>query len=371
VAVDGGRAAIEVLTAAAHDGNPFILVLLDANMPEVDGFMVAEEILRRPELTGATIMMLTSSGKYGDAVRCRELGIAAYLTKPVKSDDLFEAIIKVLNVEPREARRKAGSPITVRPASPAPAKLENPARQMRVLLAEDNVVNQRVAAGLLKRRGHHVTIVENGRQAIEAVERETFDLVLMDVQMPDIGGIEATQAIRACERGTNRRLRIIAMTAHAMTGDRERCLAAGMDGYLSKPVDQKMLFAAVEHESPVEKPAPQPPGLNRQEVLDRLGGDENLFIEVINLFLEDCPKRLSEIKAAVDARDAELIRTTAHALKGAAGNLSEGGLFEAAATLERIGAERRLDAAEAGWRRLSVEASNVIDALQRFQLAPT
>jgi CheY-like chemotaxis protein len=338
-------------------------------MPEVDGFTVAEEIARRPELAGATIMMLTSSGKYGDAARCRTLGIAAYLTKPIKGEDLLEAIFRVLNIGARDVRRKAGSISPPWRSSARPVEAAAPIRGARVLLAEDNVVNQRVAAGLLTRRGHDVTIVQNGREAIAAIEHESFDMVLMDVQMPDIGGIEATQAIRMRERGTGRHLRIVAMTAHAMTGDRERCLAAGMDGYLSKPVDQKMLFAVVEQDSTApEQPAAAARSLVRQDVLERLGGDEHLFSEVISLFLDDCPKRLVAIKAAVDTRDAELIRTTAHALKGAAGNLSEGGLFEAAAMLERIGAERRLEAAEAGWRRLSAEASNVMDALQRFQL---
>jgi two-component system sensor histidine kinase/response regulator len=369
--VDGGRAAIDALTAAARAGHPFLLVLLDANMPEMDGFAVAEEIARTPEVAGATIMMLTSSGQYGDASRCRELGIAAHLTKPITGDDLLDAIIRVLSGDPSDGRKKVE--VRSRAAFPRPqsAVAPEPIRRARILLAEDNIVNQRVAAGLLTRRGHDVTIAQDGREALAALDRESFDIVLMDVQMPDIGGIEATQAIRMRERGAGRHIRIVAMTAHAMNGDRERCLAAGMDGYLSKPVDQHMLFAVVEQES---EGTPQPAHattLARQEVLERLGGDERLLSEVIDLFLDDCPRRLAAIKAAVDGRDAELIRTTAHALKGAAGNLSEGGLFDAARTLERIGAERRLEAAEAGWRRLSVEASNVMDALQRFQLEAT
>jgi signal transduction histidine kinase/CheY-like chemotaxis protein len=368
--VDGGRAALDALTAAARTGSPFVLVLLDANMPDVDGFDVAEQIAHSPELAGATIMMLTSSGKYGDAARCRDLGIAAYLTKPITCDILFEAIARVLDGEPRDVRKKVERLSPTAQSSARSAVISPPVRRARVLLAEDNIVNQRVAGGLLTRRGHDVTIVQNGREALNVLERESFDIVLMDVQMPDIGGIEATQAIRIREEGTGRHVRIVAMTAHAMTGDRERCLAAGMDGYLSKPVDQKMLYAVVEQEcTATDQPAVAPTPLVRQDILERLGGDEHLFSEVIGLFLEDCPERLAAIRAAVDAGDAELIRTTAHALKGAAGNLSEGGLFEAAATLERIGAECRLDAAEAGWRRLSAEASNVIDALQRFQLA--
>jgi signal transduction histidine kinase/CheY-like chemotaxis protein len=278
---------------------------------------------------------------------------------------------RVLSGDPRDGRKKVEVLSRATPPRPQSAVATKPARRARILLAEDNVVNQRVAAGLLTKRGHDVTIAQDGREALARFDRESFDIVLMDVQMPDIGGIEATQAIRMRERGTGRHIRIVAMTAHAMNGDRERCLTAGMDGYLSKPVDQHMLFAVVEQEAGDVPPLAPAASLARQEVLERLGGDERLLSEVIDLFLEDCPRRLAAIKAAVDARDAELIRTTAHALKGAAANLSEGGLFDAAGTLERIGAERRLEAAEAGWRRLSVEASNVMDALQRFQLEAT
>jgi two-component system sensor histidine kinase/response regulator len=376
-AVDGGQAALDALTDAARRGNPFALVLLDANMPEIDGFAVAERIAQRPEVAGATVMMLTSSGQYGDALRCKQLGIAAYLTKPVKGDDLLDAVRRALNSDLRLAKKgPAPAPPPPSPAPPRPAQYSiqpaAPVRAAKILLAEDNVINQRVAAALLTKRGHHVTIAENGRLAVEAFERESFDLVLMDIQMPEMSGIEATAAIRSRERATGGHIRIVAMTAHAMKGDRERCLASGMDGYLSKPVDQKMLFAVVEQEPEAKPPSTtSPPPLDREELLERLGGDEEVLGEVVRLFLDDCPKRLSAIKAAVDARDSELIRTTAHALKGAAGNLSEGGLFQAAATLERIGVERRMEAAEAAWRRLSSEASNVIDALQSFQLTTT
>jgi CheY-like chemotaxis protein len=237
-----------------------------------------------------------------------------------------------------------------------------------VLLAEDNIVNQRVAAGLLTRRGHRVTIVENGKLALEALERQKFDLVLMDLQMPEMGGLEATSAIRARERKMGGHLRIVAMTAHAMSGDRERCLAAGMDDYLSKPIDQARLFEAVEQGpggAQAAPAAPQPIDLAR--ALERLGGDEQLFADVIRVFLEDCPDRLGAIKAAVDARNGDAIRRTAHALKGAASNLAATEVFEAAKTLERLGAEQRLDAAEAAWRRLSTAAAQLLDTLRRVQ----
>jgi CheY-like chemotaxis protein len=248
------------------------------------------------------------------------------------------------------------------PAAPAA-----PTRVIRVLVAEDNIVNQRVAAGLLTRRGHTVTTASNGLEAVEAIERGGFDLVLMDIEMPEMGGLEATAAIRARERERGGHIRIVAMTAHAMNGDRERCMAAGMDGYLAKPLDPGLLYAVVE-----QPPAQQPPAasgaVDRPALLERLGGDEQLLSDVIQIFLDDCPVRLEAIRAAVSERHADRVRQEAHALKGAAANLSATGLFEAAQALERIGAENRLEAAEAGWRLVSAEAARAMDALRRFEL---
>ena len=265
----------------------------------------------------------------------------------------------------------------VSPSSPdlisAPAA---PPRELRVLVAEDNIVNQRVAVGLLSKRGHLVSVVDNGRKAIDALADGNFDLILMDVQMPEMDGFEATREIRARESGTGRHIRIVAMTAHAMKGDRERCFAAGMDGYLSKPIDPAMLYAILEGDAvaidprmlPDPDPDPaRPPTIDSDQFMRRLGGDEQLFMDVIQLFLHDCPLRLAAIKDAVDERDPEKIRTTAHALKGAAANLSAAGLFDAAAVLERIGAEARVNAAEAGWRRLAAEAAEVMDVLRECE----
>jgi CheY-like chemotaxis protein len=235
VSVAGGKEAIESLLNASRQAVPFRLMLLDAQMPVVDGFDVAAEVARHPELSGIIIMMLTSGGRYGDTARCKELGISTYLSKPIKQSDLFDAICRALDGT-SEAPQKRAVPI---------ASSER-VRRRNVLLAEDNVVNQRVAVGLLQRRGHDVTVVATGVEALDALKTGAFDLVLMDVQMPVMGGFEATAAIRAAEAQTGQHLRIVAMTAHAMTGDRERCLAAGMDGYLAKPIDPAMLFAAVE-----------------------------------------------------------------------------------------------------------------------------
>jgi CheY-like chemotaxis protein len=218
-----------------------------------------------------------------------------------------------------------------------------------------------------------VTAVHSGREAVDALATGTYDIVLMDVQMPDLSGFEATALIRERERMDGGHIRIVAMTAHAMTGDRERCLSAGMDGYLAKPIEPRMLFSVVEAEvqaAPAPAAATAAPDtsiVDREGALRHMGGDEQLLADVIRLFLEDCPVRLAAIKSAVASRDADAIRAEAHALKGAAGNLSAAALFEAARTLERLGAESRIDAAEGAWRALVGTATDVLDELREMQ----
>ncbi len=233
---DGGKAGLAELRRAASAGDPYRVVLLDLMMPGVDGFAVVDEVRSSPGLTQATILMLSSADRKGDAALCRQLGASRYLTKPVKQSELLEAILDALR-----GSAPAAPAAPARPAPPAPAT----GRPLRLLVAEDNPVNQRLAIRLLEKQGHAVVVAGNGRQALEALAREAFDAVLMDVQMPEMGGLEATAAIRARERGTGRRVPIVAMTAHAMTGDRERCLEAGMDGYVSKPIQAKELSRAL------------------------------------------------------------------------------------------------------------------------------
>jgi signal transduction histidine kinase/ligand-binding sensor domain-containing protein/CheY-like chemotaxis protein len=236
VVFETGSAAVEALAEAVRSRDPFRLVLLDALMPNMDGFEVARRIRENPGLAGATLMMLSSADLAGEHERCRALGIGHYLTKPVDQRELLASISRLLAAEqsPRPALAPAMLPADV------------PEHRLRILLAEDNVVNQRVAMTLLQKHGHKVTIAVNGREALDALERDPFDLVLMDVQMPELNGLEATAAIRAREAATHQHVPIIAMTAHAMKGDREMCLNAGMDGYLCKPLDRKRLMEAVE-----------------------------------------------------------------------------------------------------------------------------
>ena len=227
--VIGGEEALAELSMARGTGQPYALILTDMHMPLMDGFSLVERIRERPELSTATIMMLTSAGHRGDAARCQELGVAAYLLKPIRQSELREAVARVLGAK----EQKGAIPLVTRYSL---QDARDPLGCLRVLLAEDNPVNQLLATRLLEKRGHRVVVAANGREALAALENESYDLVLMDIQMPEIDGIEATRAIREKERTNGNHQPVIALTAHAMKGDQERCLNAGMDGYLSKPI---------------------------------------------------------------------------------------------------------------------------------------
>jgi len=236
---DGGRAALAQLSAAREAGEPYGLILTDMHMPDMDGFALVEAIRRQPELSTATIMMLTSAGHRGDAARCQELGVAAYLLKPIRQSELREAVARVLGAH----EHKGAIPLITR-FSLHDARA--PEAFLRVLLAEDNLVNQRLVVRLLEKRGHQVVVAATGLEALKALEKESFDLVLMDVQMPEMDGLEATIAIREKEKSTGLHQPVVALTAHAMKGDREKCLAGGMDGYLTKPIRPQELEQLLE-----------------------------------------------------------------------------------------------------------------------------
>ena len=235
--VDGGLAAIAALERALAAGKPFPLAIIDFQMPDLDGFGLAARIKARPELGTTMIMMLSSVGNQGDGIRCRELGVASYLTKPVRQSLLLEAMLSVLAA----TERPLAQPVVVTRHTINEAR-----RSLRILVAEDNAVNRLLVTALLGKRGHTTRTVMNGREAIAAVTEETFDIVLMDVQMPEMDGLQATAAIRKLESVTGAHVPIIALTAHAMKGDREICVAAGMDEYLSKPINATQLFALIE-----------------------------------------------------------------------------------------------------------------------------
>jgi two-component system sensor histidine kinase/response regulator len=229
------RTALELLTRAADSEHPIELAVVDAQMPEVDGFSLIAEIRCDPRLAPMAVVVLTSGHRTGDSARCRELNVAMHLTKPVGRSELRKAVARAMGSE-RQAK-----PLP-RPNQPVVDRYPG----LHILLAEDNRVNRLVAVRLLEKRGHTVVAAVNGREALDRLDRSVFDLVLMDVQMPEMDGFEATAALREKEAATGRHIPVIAMTAHAMQGDRERCLAAGMDGYLSKPVSGENLFSTIE-----------------------------------------------------------------------------------------------------------------------------
>ncbi len=233
--VEGGPQAFAALEHAKSANTPFPLVLLDAQMPGMDGFAVSEHINRNPKTSGPSLIMLTSAGMRGDATRCREAGINAYFPKPVRRADLLAAIRSVLGAHTGEK----SSVVTQH-------SIRESGRRLQILLAEDNLVNQKLAIRLMEKWGHSVTLVETGKAALDILENQSFDVVLMDVQMPEMDGLEATAAIRAREKINGGHVPIVAMTANAMVGDRERCLDAGMDGYVSKPLQIKELFATID-----------------------------------------------------------------------------------------------------------------------------
>ena len=360
ITADSGKAALRELQRLAEAGISIPLVLLDAMMPELDGFELAERIKQHPQYSGATIMMLSSAAHSGDAARCRGLGVAAYLVKPVKQSDLLDAILTIL----------CGTRETDQPVRPARLTLPE-SRRLRVLLAEDNPVNQRLVVRMLEKRGHEVVVVNNGREALATLDRSPFDVVLMDVQMPEMDGFAATVAIREREKTTGRHVRIIAMTAHAMKGDRERCLAAGMDAYISKPIQTRQLFDLIEKGASMPSreldSADSLPTFDRDVALARVEGDEALLQEIVQLFLEQTPGLVERIERAIALQDGQTLERTAHALKGSASNLGAKAMAAAAARLESIGRNGDFAAAETAYSELVEESIRLETILVPFR----
>jgi two-component system, sensor histidine kinase and response regulator len=361
VAASTGAAALKAMKRARAEGNPFQVVLLDGHMPEMDGFEVAAKVKKDPHLKHATVILLTSAGRREDLTRAKALGAAAALTKPVKQSELWDAIVTALHV-PAQAKGKT---------SAAREGMHSARRPLRILVAEDNPVNQQLALHLLERRGHSAIVAENGREALTAMTKHKFDLVLMDVQMPEMGGLEATRAIRENEKSTGEHVPIVAMTAHAMQGDRERCLEAGMDGYLAKPLDPKIFQQTVEDMAlPQGAGEPEAVDSKSKEAVDapsllaRFDGDLKLVKILVKTFRADCPRMLSRIRGASTARNAAALADAAHAFKGAAGNFGNSAVFETAREIEKLARQGKLDGARELCRTLEEQVSDFLPALQ-------
>lgn len=350
----------EALAALDQTPDPFALILLDALMPGMDGFTLAERLQKTPDVAGATLMMLSSAGQREDAARCRALGLSAYLTKPIRQSTLLDAIMTALGAAGAAAAAADGPGVG------------RAGRSLRVLLAEDNAVNQKLAVRLLEKRGHRVTVANNGREALAALDRDRFDAVLMDVQMPEMDGFAATAAIRERERASGAHLPVIAMTAHAMKGDRENCLAAGMDGYVSKPLRPDELFTALEGlASPAGGGAgggpPPAATLDKAAALKRAGGDEELLKELAGLCLDECPRLLAEIRGAVARQDGAKLRLSAHALKGSVATLGAGEAAAAALRLEEMGRDQTWAGADAALEALEAAVGRLGPALEELR----
>ena len=361
--VESGAAAIAALEAATQTSAssaepPFDIVLMDLMMPEMDGLETVARIRENAAFAQVPVLLLSSADRAGYSARSSSLGIAHSLLKPVKQSDLLEAIGAAIAAAPSvETSRRGEVPMD------EPVAVE----RCRVLLAEDGVINQQVAVRLLEERGHSVEVVNNGRAAVERVAEQPFDVVLMDVQMPEMDGIEATAAIRRAEAQTGGHVPIIAMTAHAMKGDRDRFLAAGMDGYVAKPVRPHELYAAVEGGGPnaeagLSAPADVP--FEWDAALENVGGDEAMLRELAEMFFAECPKLMEQIREHIASADGPQLRRAAHTLKGSAHVFGAEEVAEAAHRLEEIGREEAFVDAEGALALLEDEVVLLLPALR-------
>ncbi|MEJ7638912.1 MAG: response regulator, partial [Singulisphaera sp.] len=369
--VDDGVPALAALDREARAGDPFPVMLIDVNMPVMDGFALVERVRSHPELSGAAVLMISGADRTIDAARRERLGVAGLLLKPFKQSDLLEAI------------QRAVVPASWDEVRPTPISLPEwkvSRKPLRILLAEDNPFNQKVAVCMLEKKGHTVTVAGNGKRALEALDREGFDLVLMDVQMPEMDGLQATAAIRARERQTGHHLPIIAMTAHAMKDDRQRCLDAGMDGYVPKPIRDEVLTRAIAECIPetgsvkVKVAAPEAAHAGRvvdhAAALARVGGDRAFLEEMAAMFLDDCPGLMEGIRAAIARGDAPEVRAVTHTLKNWVGNFIAPTVFEATRAMEEMGQTGDLAGAAAAYVTLEREIERLVPELATLVSEP-
>ncbi len=365
--VSDAAAALETLKHASEEHSEFALVVADAQMPGKSGFELAREIRRRFRDKAPKFVMLGSAAKEGRASAERDAGIDAFLSKPLQQSQLLDLLQDIFN--------PAFAPEESAPVRPRAAQQRRTG--MRILLAEDNAVNRLVATRLLQKAGYEVVLAENGLEAVEFAKKADVQLVLMDVQMPEMDGFEATQAIRALEKGSGAHLPIVAMTAHAMKGDRDRCLAAGMDDYLTKPIRSATLFALLERYATnvapiiVNKTA-EPEEISEEHAWDlnralaRVGGDRDLLVELIVIFETECPKLLRAIRSAAERGDASALELNAHGLKGACSTFSAGPSTDRARDLEMMGRNKRLAGSREMLGRLEKEIHRLLAEFEAF-----
>ncbi|MEW5721463.1 MAG: response regulator [Thermodesulfobacteriota bacterium] len=356
VEASGGAEALRKLDDIEATGGVVNLALLDVNMPGMNGFELARAIREKAKWAGLPIVFLTSgAGREEHEAAGRPEG-AVFLTKPVRQAEILEAVLSALG---RRARRREGPSEAIRPG----------AVRLKVLLAEDNLFNQKLAVTLLSKRGHQVETAGNGFLALEAFRRGGFDVVLLDVHMPEMDGLEAARRMRALEKETGGHVPIVAMTALATPEDRDRCLEAGMDSFISKPIHREELLSMVEGLAAAGAPKTPVPAPRTEEVLNRkaldilVDGDQNLLRELVGLFQRDLSARLAAIEAAVKEKEPRTLEQTAHALKGAALNLTAGAVARAALKLEQAGRQGLLAGTEELFQDLLEEIARLKPAL--------
>ncbi len=389
--VSDARSALESMLDATRGRDAFGLVVLDAQMPEMDGFQLAVAIQDYPELDPSTVIMLSSMGRRADIRRYR-LGIDGYLVKPVLESELLQLTRSVLG---RSREQDGATPVR----SPRPSGAERaagagdaglaPAAPLHILVAEDSLLNQKLVGRILENEGHSFVMAGNGRLALEAYDRERFDLVLMDVQMPELGGLETTKEIRRREASTRRYTPIVALTASAMKGDREECLEAGMDAYVAKPLEKDVLVELIHRlAAPSRAPARERQGagaeeaaalevFDRRRTLARCAGDPEFAREIVDLFLDTAGELIVGLRAAVAEADSEAVHRLAHRLKGAASNVSAARLEQVTQYLTEMGKRGEVTSsagrasgattAEATMAELEVELERLESELHAFR----
>ena len=369
--VESGQAGLDEMLRAANSDSAYQLVLLDAVMPEMDGFALAEKIKEQPELADATVMMLSSAMPAGSAARCGAVGIAGLLTKPVTQSDLLDAILIAVSPQAEGGNdRELGTRL---------AQTEPVGSGLRILVAEDNLVNRAVATGILEKLGHVLVHAATGREAVEAFSDGCFDLILMDVQMPEMDGFEATRRIRELEEMAGGRTRIVAMTAHAMAGDRERCLAAGMDDYVSKPLRKEDLLRALDgadmgaDEDETDSAIPTGPRPVSEEVLvdidqlrDVTDNEPARIRRLVDIYLTQTAPMLDELGAAIQSNSREDIARLAHKLVGSSISCGVQAFTQPLRELERLGNEGDLSGASPLFDDLRHEFPRVKNAFDQF-----
>ncbi|MGI9519046.1 MAG: response regulator [Pirellulaceae bacterium] len=368
VTTSGGAHALQALTDAKEENDPFQLLISDVNMPDVDGIMLVRETVQQHLLEPDSVIMLTSGARPGDVSQLQSLGIDQHLFKPVKQSEMHNAVVASLS--------------STSVSSPALTQVETTVAQsastaLQILLAEDNLVNQKLAIGILEQLGHQVTVANNGQEALDMLEQQAYDLVLMDVQMPLIDGLEATRQLRQRESSLGTHVPIVAMTAHAMKGDRERCLDAGMDDYLCKPIrmaDVADKLAELFEDDGQESPVPSLHDQNREsdelidwaEALESVNGDRALLHELVEVFLNHIPELVDEAAIAVQRNDHESLRVTVHSIKGSMLFLKPADALDCAEEVEQLATAGDAEACGTIFGNLQSHVDEICKCLQAY-----